>query len=101
MAAMFQAGSFKLNSGHASEVGTSTTTFTAITFPTPFPVGSNVVVIPMVQTFNGCQTPGLRIAEVSKSGFKVRMNEVIVDGKGALSDGKHNEETIGYVAFAV
>jgi hypothetical protein len=35
-------------------------------------------------------------------GFKIKMNEVVVDKSGAhnaLSDGIHAEETIGWIAF--
>lgn len=95
-----QTGKFELSSNSPSETGSSTATFESITFPTPFPAGSQVVVIPMVQTFGGPHTPGLRIADVSETGFKIRMNE-LVSTQGPLSDGPHNQETIGWVAFSV
>jgi hypothetical protein len=54
----------------------------------------------MVQTFKGQHTPGLRIANVTNIGFKIRINELVTKA-GALSDGTHNTEVIGYVAFTV
>lgn len=96
---MIQTGVFNLDSTHPTAVASgNTSTFTEVHFPTPFPRNAKVVVIPMVQTFNGRDTPGLRIADVTSSGFKIRMNE-IVSNTGALSDGTHVAETIGWVAF--
>lgn len=96
-----QFGTFQLGSDDPSETTTGdTSTFYRVSFPTPFPNGEVPVVLVQTQTFNGEQTPGLRIAEVDASGFLVRMNEIVVQGDGALSDGSHNDETIGYIAFA-
>ncbi|NET08511.1 MAG: hypothetical protein F6K09_10700 [Merismopedia sp. SIO2A8] len=57
----------------------------------------------MVQTFNGYQTPGIRIAEVNQEGFLIRINELTVQNSDpnarSLSDGKHLKETIGWFAF--
>lgn len=51
---MIQTGVVDMDSTHPLEVnGGVTTTFTRVTFPTPFPAGSKVIVIPAVQTFNG------------------------------------------------
>jgi hypothetical protein len=44
-----------------------TSTFTRVTFPTPFPAGSSVVVLPLTQTF---------IHDVTNTGFLIRLNEV-------------------------
>ena len=38
------------------ESGGVTSTFKLVEFPTPFPANSNVIVIPMVETFNGSAT---------------------------------------------
>ena len=81
--------------------------FTTVNFPTPFPEGAIVIVIPMVQTFRGPDTPGVRIGEVTNTGFKIRMNELVINRRGtdsdreALSDGNHTIETIGWVAYSV
>jgi len=77
--------------------------FTTVNFPTPFPEGAIVIVIPMVQTFRGPDTPGVRIGEVTNTGFKIRMNELVINSRGreALSDGNHTTETIGWVAYSV
>lgn len=100
----FQAGKIDLNSPGPSVIQSGdTSTFTTVTFPTPFPSGSEVIVIPQVQTFNGRDTPGVRIADVSTTGFKFRMNELVVTqgGATALSDGNHTTETIGWAAYSV
>ena len=77
--------------------------FIQVDFPDPFPEGSEVIVIPMVQTFGGCNTPGVRIADVTSRGFKMWPNETVVAKEGkniALSDGNHKRETVAWVAFA-
>jgi predicted RNA-binding Zn-ribbon protein involved in translation (DUF1610 family) len=102
----FQTGVINLGSASSSELmSRNTRTFTQVRFSKPFPAGSKVIVIPMVQTFIGAHTPGLRIANVTNTGFKIRMNEVVCQQSGQptqpLSDGKHGKESIGYVAFTV
>ena len=106
MAGMIQMGRFDLGAPDSSELkGGDLGTFYHQKFETPFPPGSNVVVIPFVQTFNGAHTPGLRVADVDENGFMIRMNELVVldstAGKGSesLSDGKHVDEEIGWIAF--
>ncbi len=98
---MMQTGSLELNSDQPT-VTTSgdTSTFTSVDFATPFPEGSQVIVIPMTQTFNGYQSPGIRIAEVTNTGFKIRFNE-LVGTQPNLSNGTHNTETVGWVAYTV
>ena len=99
---MTQVGKIEIES-----LGPSVTTennfrdFTTVNFPTPFPEGAIVIVIPMVQTFRGSDTPGVRIGEVTNTGFKIRMNELVIKGREALSDGNHITETIGWVAYSV
>ncbi|MEV4019499.1 hypothetical protein AB0J35_54345 [Nonomuraea angiospora] len=98
---MIQTGTLQLDSKHPiEESGGTTTTFTQVTFPTPFPQGAQVVVTPFVQTFNGPYTPGIRIAEVTPQGFKIRLNEVLVTNT-VKSDGYHSTETIGWIAATV
>ncbi|GAA1392340.1 hypothetical protein GCM10009639_23740 [Kitasatospora putterlickiae] len=98
---MIQTGTLQLNSTQPTALsGGGTSTFTQVTFPTPFPAGSEVIVIPFVQTFNGPDTPGLRIADVTVTGFKIRINELVGRGS-ALSDGPHTVETIGWIASTV
>ncbi|MFP3991074.1 hypothetical protein U9R90_27110 [Streptomyces sp. E11-3] len=99
--AIIQTGSLELDSRSDTELkGGNTSSFTQVTFPTPFPAGSKVNVIPMVQTFNGQETPGIRIAEVTPQGFLIRFNELVGGGK-ALSDGRHITETVGWIATTV
>ncbi len=101
-----QVGTLERNETKANPSTTQngdTSTFQQVEFPTPFPPDSNVVVVPMVQTFNGSATPGVRIADVRRTGFTIRMNELVTkedSGKRALSIGGHAIETIGWVAFA-
>lgn len=98
-----QAGTIQLKTDYPSATKNGDiSTFTEVNFPTPFPQGSKVVVIPMVETFNGSDSPGLRIADVTTTGFKIRMNELVFNqgGKKVISDGAHYTETIGWMAFS-
>ncbi|MFJ4684773.1 hypothetical protein ACIQNG_31350 [Streptomyces sp. NPDC091377] len=98
---MLQTGRLQLGSSSATTTtGGDTSTFTQVTFASPFPSGAEVVVIPFVQTFNGPDTPGLRIADVTTTGFKIRINELVGSGR-ALSDGPHTTETVGWIASTV
>jgi hypothetical protein len=97
---MTQTGTLTLNSDHPVETRSgNTTTFTRVEFPTPFPDGSEIVVLAQVQTFNGSHTPGLRIAEVTPQGFLIRINELY--GTNIKSDGVHTRETVGWFATTV
>ncbi|MEV1010531.1 hypothetical protein [Streptomyces sp. NPDC049881] len=97
---LIQTGKFELASDRPVETqGGRTSTFTWVDFPTPFPTGSGVVVHLTVQTFNGPETPGLRLHDVSETGFLVRFNELY--GQGVKGDGRHAQETIGWTAYTV
>jgi hypothetical protein len=72
-------------------------TWHKVTFSVPFPQGKKVVVIPMTQTYFGNNTPGLRLQNVTNSGFEIRFDELV--GLGNLSDGYHVQETVGWVAY--
>ncbi|MFE4594807.1 hypothetical protein [Streptomyces laurentii] len=97
---MIQTGKLQLKSDAAQATqGGNTSTFTRVSFPAPFPDGSTVVVLPFTQTFNGPETPGIRIADVTTAGFLIRFNEVRMS-TGA-SDGRHVEETVGWIASTV
>jgi hypothetical protein len=98
---MTQTGKLDLSSNQPVETrGGNTSTFTQVTFPTPFPNGSNVIVLPQVQTFNGPETPGVRIHNVTTQGFLIRLNELNVNAN-VRSDGPHVTETIGWLATTV
>lgn len=60
------------------------------------------VVIAMTQTYNCPETPGLRIRNVTKAGFEIRFDEVVIlkDGGAYSSDGSHIPETVGWIAYA-
>ena len=102
---IIQTGSFTLSGGGASALGDNdTSSFQSVSFSPAFPEDSQVVVIPMVQTFNGSDSLGTRVADVTTKGFKIRMNELVVSKNGtksALSDGSHKRETCGWIAFTV
>jgi hypothetical protein len=98
---MIQTGRLQLNSSNpVATSGGDTSTFTQVVFPAAFPDGSTVVVIPFVQTFNGPDTPGLRIADVTTVGFKIRINELHASAR-VTSDGTHTTETVGWIATTV
>ncbi|MYR84557.1 hypothetical protein GTY41_06225 [Streptomyces sp. SID685] len=98
---MIQTGKLQLSSTNAAATtGGDTSTFTQVTFPSPFPDNAAVIVLPFVQTFNGPETPGLRVADVTTTGFKIRLNELVGGGK-AISDGLHTSETVGWIATTV
>lgn len=105
MSFMMQAGSVKIASpGDPVTNEKNTKSFTRVDFPTPFPQGTKVIVIPMVQTFNGVDSPGLRITDVDHKGFKIRMNELVGRSpqggpRQPLSAGGHIAELIGWIAI--
>ncbi len=102
MSTMIQAGMFDLGGPGPPETEFGDLSrFHRVTFPTPFPPGSRVIVIPMVQTFNGPDSPAVRIGAVDETGFCFRINEIVVHDPNAhaLSDGHHLVETIGWVAM--
>ncbi|MCE7078717.1 hypothetical protein [Streptomyces sp. ST2-7A] len=99
--AMIQTGRVELSSNQPLETrGGNTSTFTRVTFPTPFPENAEVVVLPLTQTFNGPETPGIRVHGVNREGFLIRLNEVNVN-PNVRSDGQHVTETIGWLATTV
>jgi len=73
-------------------------TWHKVTFDVPFAQEKKVVVIPMTQTYIGTQTPGLRLQNVTNSGFEIRFDEVI-GTYAQLSDGDHALDTVGWVAY--
>jgi hypothetical protein len=94
---MRQTGTLKISGpGAPVAAGKDTSKFTQVTFPMPFPAGSEIGVTASVQTFNGQDTPGLRIADVTPTGFKIRLNELVAAAK-PLSDGAHTEEVVSWV----
>ncbi|MFT6845404.1 MAG: hypothetical protein ACJAUV_001599 [Flavobacteriales bacterium] len=94
-----QVGLFDSNSAYATSSTSNPTGFIDVVFPKAFPKGSKVIVQVQIQTFNGGHSPGIRIMDVNSTGFKCRMNELVGSNK-PNSDGKHYEETFGWVAYA-
>lgn len=98
---MIQTGTVNLDSQNPVETRSgNTSTFTRVTFLTPFPAGSKVIVLPHTQTFNGSDTPGIRIHDVTTTGFLIRLNEIYAVG-ATKSDGTHTTETVGWLAATV
>lgn len=101
---MIQSGIFTINAQAPVETTSGDTSrFFRIQFCEPFQLqpDDKVIVIPFVQTFNGSQTPGLRIHNVDANGFDVRINEIVArtaSGNNIRSDGQHVDEVIGYIA---
>jgi len=79
-----------------------------VSFPHPF--SSTPVVFAQIQTYKGPDTPGIRIQNVSTTGFEVRMDELQAHGavssiQGKLgkfvADGIHpNPEILGWMAIS-
>ena len=76
-------------------------TWHEVPFDPPFPEGTSVFVIPMTQTYNGGETPGLRVKNVTPAGFEIRFDEVhILNPSDNGSDGDHVNERVGWAAYA-
>jgi hypothetical protein len=58
------------------------------------------VVLAQTQTFNGPESPGIRIHDVNTEGFLIRLNELNVNAN-TRSDGQHTTETVGLIASTV
>lgn len=95
-----QIGQFDSNSAFASSASNDSTGFIDVEFPQAFPAGSTVVVQVQIQTFHGNESPGIRIMDITNTGFKCRMNELLVFANKPISDGKHTNETFGWVAYS-
>ena len=96
---MIQTGQFERGENQPSaNAGGDTSTFEQVNFPQAFPAGSQVQVFATVQTFNGRDTPGIRVADVNEEGFKIRMNEIVIEGNA--TGGTRVSETIGWMAIA-
>ena len=74
-------------------------TWHSVRFDPPFPQNTQVAVMPMTQTYNEKETPGLRIRNVTPEGFEIRFDEVIAGGRSA--DGMHLDETVAWVAYTI
>lgn len=96
-----QVGIIELDSKNASAlVGGDDNTFLSVSFPKAYPEGSQVVVFQQVQTFNGPDTPGIRVSQVTHTGFKIRMNELVSRAE-PLSDGTHTFEKIAWMSLLI
>ena len=76
-------------------------TWHQVEFDRPFHPSARVIVLPAVQTYTGAEPPGLRIRNVTNTGFEIRMDEIdfAVPGGRISSDGRHLDEVLGWVAY--
>jgi len=88
--------SIEIKSGTYKHTQNKASVFTRVKFEPPFAAGKTVIVTPMVQTFNGAQSPSLRIKNVSVTGFDVCIYEI--RGGKVKADGVHLPETMGWIA---
>ncbi len=74
-----------------------------VNFDPPFPANLKVFVIPMTQTYNGPEIPGLRVQNVTPNSFQIRFDEAnILKNSGQYaSDGNHTNEEVGWVAYGL
>ena len=98
---------FSIQSGTVSNFKASRGTgWFRVNFPSSF--SSTPVVFAQIQSYGGMDTPGIRIQNVSASGFDVRMDELVAHGATSsiqgnlgkfMADGTHpNPETLGWIA---
>lgn len=80
-------------------------TWRTVRFNPPF-CAKNIVVIPMAQTRNGPDTPGLRIRRVTRTSFQIRYDEVYYTRDLSNTVGPYGSngvhplfEKIGWVAY--
>jgi hypothetical protein len=77
-------------------------TWLTVKYDPPFGSDKTVVVIPMTQTYNGPDTPGLRLRNVTPSSFEIRFDEVYISTAGGQysADGlRVHPESVGWVAY--
>jgi len=76
----------------------------AVRFNPPFASGATVAVVAKTQTYNGIETPNLRIRNVTIQGFELRFDEVYyldaTTGQVSSADGVHSAEDVGWIAMA-
>ena len=74
-------------------------TWHTVKFDPPFGSDKTVVVIPMTQTYEGAEIPGLRVRNVTHTSFQIRFDEAYIPAGGG-SDGNHSDkEIVGWVAY--
>ncbi|MDJ0733333.1 MAG: hypothetical protein QNJ47_04475 [Nostocaceae cyanobacterium] len=74
-----------------------------VTFDSPFPANLQVLVIPMTQTYNRSEIPGLRVRNVTPTSFEIRFDEanILKNNSQYASDGNHTNEEVGWVAYGL
>ena len=97
MSFQVQTGALQINAEPPTTDVANPTGFTRVDCAHPF--AETPVVIAMVQSFNGEDTPGLRLREVSRTGFEIRMNELVNRGNPLGPISGHTTETIAWVAL--
>ncbi len=74
-------------------------TWQTVTFDPAMNDSKDHIAFAQVQSYNGAQTPGLRIRNVTHEGFEMRMDEVISSGETA--DGTHAAEDVSWIAYEI
>ena len=103
---------FSIQSGNVADFATGINEgWYTVIFPSPFAEGVLPQVFAQIQTYGGKDTPGLRLQNVSNTGFEVTMAEIYgsnvtssaVGDLGTVeTNGKHpNTETLGWTAIAI
>lgn len=66
-----------------------------------------------IQTYNGADTPDVRVRNISNTSFEVTMNELVATNVtsefagritqlgSVVADGKHASETLGWMALSI
>lgn len=101
---------FSIETGKVGDFTASINTgWYTVTFDTPYASGVVPLVFVQIQTRNGEDTPGLRLRNISNTGFEVRMDELIMNnskstvegdlGKFSGSGDHPNAETLAWIAI--
>ena len=104
--------SFQIQTGTEKGFNASVVTgWLTVTFKTPFAEGVTPTIFAQVQTRNGKDTPGLRLQNISNTGFDVRMEEVFITDTSSSKQGNLGtvkssqehpvKETLGWMAIAI
>ncbi|GAB5522897.1 MAG: hypothetical protein Roseis2KO_07690 [Roseivirga sp.] len=81
-----------------------------VTFDPAFPDGQVPQVFAQIQTYNGSNTPSLRLRKITNESFQVTMTEIVgspctsetLGNLGRVeSDGLHEDETLAWMAAAI
>ncbi|MCE7991802.1 MAG: hypothetical protein HEP71_07475 [Roseivirga sp.] len=101
---------FKVQIGTVENFTTADYDWQTVEFSPAFPDGVIPQVFVQIQTFGGEDIPGLRLQNISNTGFQVSMREAymsnttssVVGDLGIIQGNGHpNEETLAWMAVAI